>query len=478
MGVTRGGRFHGGAKERDSARVIRVGLKYLPWQKEVRRALIDGAGIIVLACGARSGKDRFGNQIGLELFYRKAAQRLEMEARGGERMIPRVNAWMVAPTEKLWQQNWDEFLAFIPPRLILERNKQAGLIRLRGDIAIKFKSADRPETLVSEGLDFLIVTEASRTRDNRVWYESLRPRLSSPGRDGVAILNGTPICGKGHWYRQLWDKAVETERKAIKAGDIRRSRMRQWNLPTWCNPQIPASAIADLKNEMTERTFKCEIAAEWPDEDEKPFRDSDIAKLVLKGNGEMPPVGSGFVKGLDIARKHDETFCVVGTERDGADRPAHVVDGFRLKNKRLPSQIRKCIEFEEKYPGMWVIDSTGTGGGYFVDQLRDAMPGVRIIEYPFTYDSKLDLVDGLKYAVETGGLALRSDLMAPGMCEELQRQLSVYECSVTDKNKLDYHGPGGREDDGVIALGLFWSRVAHKRVNKLDKTRFLVTLFG
>lgn len=501
MSGLRGGRRHGGAREtaRDSGtgdgRRVVVTMAYHDWQFDVRRALIGGAKVIVMACGARSGKDRGGNMMGLELMHRKAAARLEAEKRGAQRMIPRVNCWMVAPTDKLWQQNWDEFLAFIPPVLIVEKNKQAGLIRLRGDIVIKFKSADRPEMLVSEGLDFLIVTEASRVRDGKVWYESLLPRLSSPGRDGVAMLNGTPKVGKGHWYRQVWEKAKAFEEQFYrKHGTLDGCSMRQWKLPSSCNPEMTESVLRELQAQMTDRAFRSEILAEWPDEDEKPFRDSDIDAMdVTSGiteSGVVPEKPArGYVKALDIARRKDETFCVCGVPGvgtvEGRDlgeefHPAEVVDGFRLVGKRLSYQIAKCVEMEKRYPGEWIVDGTGTGGQYFIDQMREAMPGVRVTDFHFGYDSKVELCEGLEYGVEKRGLVIRRDLCGAKLTDELKRQLSIFECEITDKNRLNYHGPGGKEDDGTIALGLFWSKVQYRgaRVDNFNHAELLAKIFG
>lgn len=482
MSVSRGGRRHGGEREQavdsgtgNGKRAV-VRMRYHEWQMGVRRALINGARLVVLACGARSGKDRAGNMMGMELMIRKAAARVEAERRGADRMIPRVNAWMVAPTDKLWQQNWDEFLAFIPPVLIVEKNKQAGLIRLRGDICIKFKSADRPEMLVSEGLDFLIVTEASRVRDGKVWYESLLPRLSSPGRDGVALLNGTPKCGKGHWYYKVWELARNTEAAWLKKhGKLDGCQMRQWKLPSSCNPEMTPSVLADLKSQMTERAYRCEIMAEFPDEDEKPFRDGDINRLVVDSitggperdsSGRIPPPPGGWVKSLDIARRKDATFGFAGGKWDGEGDVGlpQVVDGFRIVGKRLSRQIQACVEFEEKYPGgIWIVDGTGTGGDYFIDALREAIPGSRIIDFNFSYDTKVDLCEGLEFGVENRGFLLRRDLMGAEMAGIVTGQLSVFECEVTDKNKLDYHGPGGKDDDGVMSLGMWWTRMQFRR---------------
>lgn len=453
-----------------------IRLPYLPWQKEVRRSVLgksdgsakrrfDGkAKILVLACGARSGKDRVSTQLIFEIALRTALQRLEIERKTGmPALIPRVNIWVVAPNKRLLSQNWDEFKAWIPKPLILRENKEDGEIRIKGDIAFKFKSADDPEKLVSEGVDFLLVTEASRIGSGQAWEESLLPRLSSPGRVGIAFINGTPKVGKGHWYRKVWDKA-----RKCKDGS-----MREWNLPSSCNPDM-IPEIAHLRMQMPEKKFKYEIMAQWPDDDDMPFKPDDVDALVVDSG--IKPEGP-YYKGIDIARKHDATYITVWSYNGGVKQ---VVYAYKMKRKSLPNQIRQCCEIEERYPGFWVLDSTNNGGQFFLDAMKEALPSEsKVFDYDFHGDRKVDLFDGLVMGVEQGQFVIRRDLVGDEITEDIVTQLKEFECEITDNGKADYHGPGGENDDGVTGLALGWVRLQfQKRVDSWDYQDMLEAQFG
>lgn len=457
-------------------RTVVVRLPYLPWQKDVRRAVLgkpegngarkhDGkAKILVLACGARCGKDRVSTQLIFEVAVRTALNRLEVERSTGQSpLIPRVNVWVVAPNKRLLSQNWDEFKAWIPAALILRENKEEGEIRIKGDIAFKFKSADNPETLVSEGVDFLLVTEASRIGSGQAWEESLLPRLSSPGRIGIAFINGTPKVGKGHWYRKLWDKA-----RKCKDGT-----MREWNLPSSANPDMIAE-IPKLRLQMPEKQFKYEIMAQWPDDDDMPFKPDDVDALVVDSGIE--PEGP-YYKGIDIARKHDATYITAWSFNGGVKQ---VVYGFKMKRKSLPNQIAQCAEIEKMYPGHWVLDSTNNGGQFFYDAMREALPSEsKVYDYDFHGDRKVDLFDGLVMGVEQGQFVIRRDLVGDEITEDLTNQLKEFEAEQTDKGKIDYHGPGGENDDGVAGLALGWVRLQfQRRVDTFNYRGYLESLFG
>lgn len=420
-----------------SERVVR--LSYLPWQREVRAAVMAGdARTVVLACGARSGKDVLSDMLVVELAYRLS---LERRARG-VRLSPLVNVWVVAPRDKLWRQTWNEFVELVPVELVEGRSMEAGEMRLRGGIRIAFRSAHNPEMLVAEGVDVLVFTEASRDRaSSTVWAESLVPRLASPGRLGLALLNGTPRCGKRHWYRALWD----TVHGGGLAGGLER------NLPTSCNPMM-AGKLCELGEKMPERLFRTEILAEWPDDDEAPFRAGDVGALVADDGSR---VAGPFAHGLDIGRYRDAT---AGVTFAGVE----VVDALRLVRMRHAAQVARVQDWVGKAPGMVVVDATGAGA-FMADSLEDVMPAGTVRRVDLNGGRKELLIDGLIAGVEQRGFVLRRDLLGEEMTELIRGQLLDYEAEVTDDGRVDYHGPGGERDDFVIALALGWSRASRCR---------------
>lgn len=117
--------------------------------------------------------------------------------------IPALSYWIVAPTYKLLE---------VPYRSLILALREAGfrdsgLVIRRGEgviwlpwigARIALRSADNPDSLVSESLSGVWISEASRMRPD-AWHEGIRPALSDRG--GWAIINTTP---RGHdWVYAL-----------------------------------------------------------------------------------------------------------------------------------------------------------------------------------------------------------------------------------------------------------------------------------
>src|SRR5262245_18226011 len=110
-------------------------------------ATVHAQKTFVLACGARSGKDRVSVRLAVVSALNLAMER----GRIGYPLIPRVNVWVVAPRYSLLRQWWEALIEIVPADMITGRQKMRSL-SLVGGIVISLKSADRPEMLVSEGV--------------------------------------------------------------------------------------------------------------------------------------------------------------------------------------------------------------------------------------------------------------------------------------------------------------------------------------
>ena len=83
-----------------------------------------------------------------------------------------------------------------------------------GDMIVNFpdggfiavKSADNPQRLRGEGLDFLVMDEAAFVKEE-TWTEVLRPTLTE--EKGSALFISTPR-GMNNWFYRLW---VDSENK-------------------------------------------------------------------------------------------------------------------------------------------------------------------------------------------------------------------------------------------------------------------------
>jgi len=100
--------------------------------------------------------------------------------------------WCVAPTydgsEKVFREIWDALI--IKKKFGYRRaSYKEQYIEFEWGSTIVGKSADKPETLVGEGLDYLILDEAAKIK-KKTWEMYLRPTLSD--KKGKALFITTP----------------------------------------------------------------------------------------------------------------------------------------------------------------------------------------------------------------------------------------------------------------------------------------------
>jgi hypothetical protein len=180
-------------------------------------------------------------------------------------LIPRVHGWFVAPNYPLAAQLWRELKAFTPRALLARSpNENGRRLEWKGGAVIEVKSADDPNSLVAVGLDWVFMVEAALISEE-AWEMALRPRLSSPGRAGLAIFNGTP---KGrNWYYHLY----------LRGRDPQYEDWESWNFPTRCqlgpggelvdhpmgNPYVRREEIERARQEMPDRWVRQEFLAEF-----------------------------------------------------------------------------------------------------------------------------------------------------------------------------------------------------------------------
>ena len=80
---------------------------------------------------------------------------------------------------------------------------------------VEGRSADNPNSLLGEGLDWLIVDEAARLREE-LWEQHLSQRLVD--RDGWALLISTPR-GPG-WFYRLYRLGQESDPEPLLQGSV------------------------------------------------------------------------------------------------------------------------------------------------------------------------------------------------------------------------------------------------------------------
>lgn len=383
-----------------------------PGQLEVHRSRASRR---VLACGVRWGKSTLA-----------AHEAIAAALAPADRGI----GWVVAPTYDLARRVFDAIVAVVTKhlahRIVALREHEHRLIlrNMGGGISeIRAKSADSPVSLLGEGLDWVILDEASRLKAE-IWSSYISQRLID--KKGWALLISTPR-GKG-WFYEAWRRG--------QGGD---SGYQSWNAPTWSNPLLDPSVIEAEQARLPDRVFQQEYAAQFIENAGSVFR---YVREAATATYQEPIEGKRYFAGLDLAKTEDFTVLVVMTRKYEVvyvDR-FHRLD-WGLQIERVRATLRRY-----NYASV-LVDSTGKGEPVFEALCAK---GCNAEPYSFTSRTKNDLITNLAMLLEQRKVVLpRSDVM-PELIDELEE----FEYSVTEAGAMRMSAPGNRHDDCVIALAL------------------------
>lgn len=369
----------------------------------------------VIACGVRWGKTVCAAMEGLVA---------AMEP--GERSI----GWVVGPTYDLADRVFRELqvraLTHLRHRVVAMRESERRLIlrNMSGGISeIRAKSADNPVSLLGEGLDFVIVDEASRLKPT-IWQSHLSQRLLD--KQGWALLISTPR-GKGYFY------------DLYRCGRGDDADWKSWNYPSWTNPLLDRGLIEQERARIPERVFRQEYGAEFVEGSGAVFRN---VRDAATGAFRPPAHGMRYYAGLDLAKVEDYTVLSV------LDRDCNLVHVDRFHRIDWPQQVQRVQATLARYLDALVyVDSTGAGEPIFQALWR---AGVRAVAYPFTARSKAALIDNLALMFEQGKIHIPTPEAWPDGIDELE----AFEYAVTEQGNVRTGAPSGAHDDIVVSLAL------------------------
>ena len=278
----------------------------------------------VLVCGRRWGK----TLMCIEIALKKALE-------GGQ-------VWWVAPTYAVAGIAWRECKAMVKqlplPFEIHEAERTVKFPMGNTYSFISFKSAERPENLRGESLDYCVFDEADFVAET-TWVDSIRPALSD--RKGGAIFISSPFI-EGSWFHKLWLRG--------QAGTD--PELKSWRFTSYTNPFLDRKELDVAKETMSSISFKREFLAEWVGS-----VGARVKREWIKYY-DKTPMNLDIAMGVDLAislkTEADYTAaCVLGRDKQGiiyvlAVEHAHIGFGEtqsfikRLADKYQPATI--CIE--------------------------------------------------------------------------------------------------------------------------------------
>lgn len=328
-------------------------------------------------------------------------------------------AWYVAPTYAQTVYSWEIILNFLGKLIAKKQDFLKRIVLINGSI-IEFKSAEEYENLRGVGLDFLVVDEAARIKQE-AWEQVLRPTLIE--KKGEAMFLSTPK-GK-NWFYWLYLKGIE--------GD---PQYESFRFPSWTSPFVPKEEIELLRRSLPEDVFRQEIEADFIDNTSRVFRNY---RDCVKGSFEEPVKGQKYVLGWDPAKYED--FSVVSV----LNMDRHLVYFERMQQIDYTFQIQKVESIAKQYNNATIyMDATGVG-----DPLFEALQrrGLQVHGVVLTNATKKNLIETLALTIE------QKEITFPEI-RELMLELEAFEYEITRAGNVSYSAPPGFHDDCVLSLAL------------------------
>ena len=375
-----------------------------PGQREVWN---DKARFHVLACGRRWGKSRLGSLLCLRVAIN-----------GGR-------AWWVAPSYPVASVGWRmirRLAVQIPQTTIRESDR---LVTLANGGMIQVKSADNPDSLRGEGLDYVVIDECAFVRE-AAWTEALRPALAD--RRGGALFISTP---KGrNWFWRLWHNADNVE-------------WRAWRFTSYDNPFILPSEIDAARAGLPERIYQQEFMAEFIDDAGGVFR--RVMDAATAPGDATPQPGQQYIYGIDWGKSNDWTVITI------LDSAGVMVAMDRFNQIDYQVQLGRLDALVRRWPPATIIAERNSMGEPLIEQLQRV--GLPVQPFQTTNATKTSALDALTLAFERGEIRILPDSV-------LIAELQAYEMERLPSGLLRYSAPDGMHDDCVMSLAMAWQGIA------------------
>lgn len=363
-----------------------------------------------LAAGRRWGKTRLG-----------VNECLDVAAKGGR-------AWWVSPSYKTSEVGWR-------PLRQIGRNIPGADIRLvdrmvtlPGGGFVAVRSADNPDSLRGEGLDFVVMDECAFMK-KEAWTEAIRPALSD--RQGKALFISTP---KGrNWFWENYQHGL--------TGD---EGWASFSFTTESNPYIAPVEIEAAKRDLPELIFRQEYLAEFIDDEGSVFRRVQEAVKIPEPLTE-PQEGRQYIAGVDVAASIDYTVISV---MDVASKQLVYLDRFNRVDYNVLEDRLQAI-YNKWHMDMMKIEANSIGQPV-IDHLFNR--NMNIIPFMTTSVTKQPLITNLQSAFEHGEIGIYNDQILIG-------ELLSFESKRNASGSFSYSAPDGMHDDCVMSLALAWDCV-------------------
>ncbi len=360
----------------------------------------------VLSAGRRWGKTRLG-----------VNECIDAAVKGGR-------AWWVSPSYKTSEVGWRPLRQIankIPGAEIRLADRQ---VNFPGGGFVAVRSADNPDSLRGEGLDFVVMDECAFMA-REAWTEAIRPALSD--RLGKALFISTPKGCNQFW--ELYQKGINGE-----------EGWQCWTFPTVANPYIDPNEVEDARRDLPELIYRQEYLAEFIDSDGGVFRRVQEAAVL---EPSQPDMNRQYVAGVDVASSVDYTVVVV---LDAESKDMVHIDRFNRVD--YPVLIDRLAAVYNRWNLHGMTIEANSIGRPVIDHMLER--GLAVQPFTTTSGTKQTIIQGLQSAFEHDNIRIINDPVLVG-------ELLSFEGKRNASGSFSYSAPDGMHDDTVMALAIAWN---------------------
>ena len=198
-----------------------------------------------------------------------------LAAKEAEVMIlkPQTRGWIVSKTYDLGEKVFREIYNNLVRRFKLETvrksySSKSGSMYLEfpWESVVEVKSAEHPDSLMGEGLDWLVFDECASCKSS-IWEQYLRPTLSD--KNGWALFITTP---RGYnWIYDLWKRGNDPDYPEWES----------FRFPSWNNPYLSKDDIEEARRTLSKATFEQEYGATFTFSSGQVYKEFDPSIHVI-----------------------------------------------------------------------------------------------------------------------------------------------------------------------------------------------------
>ena len=241
--------------------------------------------------------------------------------------------WYIAPTSQQAREVvWDELKTKLKAHRWVYGDKAFNETYMRANLIngskIFLKSANKPEALRGNGLDFACFDETSDISED-TWLSIISPMLTN--KRGHAMFTGSP---KGRdWFYELY----------LKGQNEKEKDWQSWQYTTLQGGNVPEEEIQNARDMLDERTFRREYEAS--------FETYEGLVYYNFGRGNIQPLSHNNIKITDKTELHigmdfnvKPITASIGTISNGI---LHIFDEVSIYESNT---YELCEEIRNRYP--------------------------------------------------------------------------------------------------------------------------------